>query len=199
MSSFCCGSSGPLHLGFFDCTYSDNPVVTPVSRIWQVLFSVCIFGHISRCFLLGCCFIPFCIPDCKDVVHICPSCKQTLARVPRLKWHRRCSRDRYCTKWSNSLYPHSNFSYCKLEQQRSVKCIPPSRCVEICTVSLPVSSSYEVRQPRTCTVSPLYSKPSNCSMLAITQTSWKSPITLNRRTRVRTLLPATCGGCNCQQ
>ena len=42
---------------------------------------------LCSCVLLGCCFIPFCIPDCKDVTHHCPHCRQMLGRVPRLKWN----------------------------------------------------------------------------------------------------------------
>nr|XP_022318234.1 lipopolysaccharide-induced tumor necrosis factor-alpha factor-like isoform X3 [Crassostrea virginica] len=33
---------------------------------------------------LGCCFIPFCVDGCKDVIHACPSCRQDVGRYNRL-------------------------------------------------------------------------------------------------------------------
>ncbi|CAL1529736.1 unnamed protein product [Lymnaea stagnalis] len=33
---------------------------------------------------LGCCFIPFCVDGCKDVIHTCPNCRQQIARFSRL-------------------------------------------------------------------------------------------------------------------
>ncbi|GFO25537.1 lipopolysaccharide-induced tnf-alpha factor [Plakobranchus ocellatus] len=33
---------------------------------------------------LGCCFIPFCVDGCKDVIHTCPNCHQQIARYSRM-------------------------------------------------------------------------------------------------------------------
>ncbi|KAI0225802.1 hypothetical protein LSAT2_023434 [Lamellibrachia satsuma] len=33
---------------------------------------------------MGCCIFPFCIDECKDVVHFCPSCEQQIARWNRM-------------------------------------------------------------------------------------------------------------------
>lgn len=35
-------------------------------------------------FVFGCCLIPFCIDETKDVVHTCPNCNQVIAHYNRL-------------------------------------------------------------------------------------------------------------------
>lgn len=72
------------------CPYCQADIVTNIDHVvgglaWMICGIILLVGLFFWCVLLGCCFIPFCIPDCKDVVHICPNCKQTLGRVPRLK------------------------------------------------------------------------------------------------------------------
>ncbi|TWW69912.1 hypothetical protein D4764_18G0007180 [Takifugu flavidus] len=36
----------------------------------------------SRCFL--CCFIPFCIESCQDIMHRCPSCNRVIYIYKRM-------------------------------------------------------------------------------------------------------------------
>jgi len=46
---------------------------------WLLCFGLFLFG-----FCLGCCLIPFCINDCKDVVHKCPNCNALIGKYTRL-------------------------------------------------------------------------------------------------------------------
>ncbi|XP_052071643.1 cell death-inducing p53-target protein 1 homolog isoform X5 [Mytilus californianus] len=46
---------------------------------WIICLVLCIVGCD-----LGCCFIPFCVDGCKDVIHTCPSCRQTISRWNRM-------------------------------------------------------------------------------------------------------------------
>jgi len=46
---------------------------------WLLCIGLFIFG-----FCLGCCLIPFCINDCKDVVHKCPNCNAMIGKYSRL-------------------------------------------------------------------------------------------------------------------
>ncbi|XP_063413490.1 cell death-inducing p53-target protein 1 homolog [Mytilus trossulus] len=75
-------------------TYRDSPVRTTCSSCnadvmtaisfevgtmaWIVAGCLCIFG-----FWL-CCFIPFCVDGCKDVVHTCPNCNHMVGRFNRM-------------------------------------------------------------------------------------------------------------------
>lgn len=45
---------------------------------WLLFGAMCIFGFWI------CCFIPFCVDGCKDVVHNCPNCQHTLGVYRRL-------------------------------------------------------------------------------------------------------------------
>lgn len=74
-----------------NCPHCNNDVVTEIQHevgglAWMICGIIVLVGvFIAPCILLGCCFIPFCISDCKDVSHYCPHCKQRLAHVPRMK------------------------------------------------------------------------------------------------------------------
>uniref|UniRef100_T1JEW0 LITAF domain-containing protein n=1 Tax=Strigamia maritima TaxID=126957 RepID=T1JEW0_STRMM len=46
---------------------------------WLICGMCVLFG----CWL-GCCLIPFCIPECQDVEHSCPNCKSLLGTNRRL-------------------------------------------------------------------------------------------------------------------
>jgi len=66
------------------CQFCNNNVVTEVvyesgGMTWLVAGGLCILG----CWL-GCCLIPFGVDGCKDVVHICPHCHNTVGRKNRL-------------------------------------------------------------------------------------------------------------------
>jgi lipopolysaccharide-induced tumor necrosis factor-alpha factor len=73
------------------CPHCHADIATTVeyesgTMTWLVCGIIVLVGLlVFWCALLGCCFIPFCINDCKDVIHSCPACKQTLSRVRRLK------------------------------------------------------------------------------------------------------------------
>jgi len=46
---------------------------------WLICFGCLFFG-----LWLGCCLIPFCINECKDVVHKCPNCNALIGKYKRL-------------------------------------------------------------------------------------------------------------------
>ncbi|GAB1598730.1 lipopolysaccharide-induced tumor necrosis factor-alpha factor homolog isoform X1 [Argonauta hians] len=46
---------------------------------WVVSGLFCLF-----CFWSGCCLLPFCIGEMKDVIHICPNCNKKLGIFQRL-------------------------------------------------------------------------------------------------------------------
>jgi len=46
---------------------------------WLLCILLFLFG-----FCLGCCLIPFCINDCKDVVHKCPNCNALIGKYSRM-------------------------------------------------------------------------------------------------------------------
>ncbi|KAA0192487.1 Lipopolysaccharide-induced tumor necrosis factor-alpha factor [Fasciolopsis buskii] len=60
------------------CEHCHEKAITEVSyhtgRItWVVCGVVALMGGI-----LGCCLIPFCVNNCKDVVHRCPQCTEII-------------------------------------------------------------------------------------------------------------------------
>ena len=78
----------PLHLGpgsvmcvcpACHATITTTTVYEAGGLCWLVCLLLCIFG-----FVLGCCLIPFCINDCKDVVHKCPNCNALIGKYTRL-------------------------------------------------------------------------------------------------------------------
>ncbi|XP_033751122.1 cell death-inducing p53-target protein 1 homolog isoform X11 [Pecten maximus] len=65
------------------CPHCQAEVVTATqfetgSFTWIICLVLCIVGCIP------CCIIPFCVDGCKDVIHTCPSCHQTISRYSRL-------------------------------------------------------------------------------------------------------------------
>eukprot|EP01108_Squamamoeba_japonica_P005348 TRINITY_DN41_c0_g1_i1.p1 TRINITY_DN41_c0_g1~~TRINITY_DN41_c0_g1_i1.p1 ORF type:complete len:126 (+),score=17.80 TRINITY_DN41_c0_g1_i1:115-492(+) len=61
------------------CQFCSSQVVTSTEYVngtltWLASGAICLFGCV-----LGCCLIPFALDSCKDVVHRCPSCRQTIA------------------------------------------------------------------------------------------------------------------------
>lgn len=76
---------GPVRNVAFEtmCTNCHRQVVTNVSYetgglTWLIFAILCFVG----CWLCAC--IPFCVDDCKDVVHTCPSCGFVLGHYRRL-------------------------------------------------------------------------------------------------------------------
>ncbi|XP_060063399.1 cell death-inducing p53-target protein 1 homolog isoform X2 [Ylistrum balloti] len=65
------------------CPHCQAEVVTATqfetgTFTWIICLVLCIVGCIP------CCVIPFCVDGCKDVIHICPSCQQTVSRYRRM-------------------------------------------------------------------------------------------------------------------
>ncbi|CAG2165519.1 unnamed protein product [Oppiella nova] len=72
----------PMHV---TCSHCGQQVMTETDEAsglltWLLVGGLCVFG----CWL-GCCLIPFCVADCKDIEHRCPSCKAFLGVYRRIK------------------------------------------------------------------------------------------------------------------
>ncbi|XP_062581008.1 cell death-inducing p53-target protein 1 homolog isoform X2 [Saccostrea cucullata] len=65
------------------CPHCQAEVVTATSYetgtfAWIICLVLCLVG----CW--PCCLIPFCVDGCKDVIHSCPNCHQTMGRYNRM-------------------------------------------------------------------------------------------------------------------
>lgn len=66
------------------CGHCQADIVTSLTYesgalCWIICGVLLLFG-----LWLGCCLIPFCIDGCKDVIHTCPNCQQTVGKFSRL-------------------------------------------------------------------------------------------------------------------
>ncbi|XP_048762284.2 LITAF domain-containing protein-like [Ostrea edulis] len=66
------------------CPYCHASITTSTAYetgtlTWIICGVLILFG-----LWLGCCLIPFCIDGCKDVIHSCPSCNQTVGKFNRV-------------------------------------------------------------------------------------------------------------------
>ena len=60
------------------CPYCCQSVTTkPIAKIGLVTWTAC-FVLMMLGLFLGCCLIPFCLKDFKDIYHVCPNCKYTI-------------------------------------------------------------------------------------------------------------------------
>ncbi|XP_011444612.3 LITAF domain-containing protein-like [Crassostrea angulata] len=67
------------------CHYCQASITTSTNYeagalTWVACFVIAFIG----CWC-GCCFIPFCLNDLKDVTHNCPNCRQTLGKFSKMK------------------------------------------------------------------------------------------------------------------
>lgn len=63
------------------CPYCNAFIVTRVeSKISTMQILACSGIFICGC-VLGCCLIPFCIDDWKDVEHFCPNCNAMVGKM----------------------------------------------------------------------------------------------------------------------
>jgi len=77
------GVMGPTYIGTslpvaITCPFCYQSVVTkPIAKVglmtWTACFVLILFG-----LFLGCCLVPFCLKDFKDIYHVCPNCKYTV-------------------------------------------------------------------------------------------------------------------------
>ncbi|XP_056019494.1 cell death-inducing p53-target protein 1 homolog isoform X4 [Ostrea edulis] len=70
----------PVHT---KCPHCQAEIVTATSYetgtfAWIICLVLCLVG----CW--PCCLIPFCVDGCKDVIHSCPNCHQTMGRFNRM-------------------------------------------------------------------------------------------------------------------
>ncbi|XP_002739648.1 lipopolysaccharide-induced tumor necrosis factor-alpha factor homolog [Saccoglossus kowalevskii] len=66
------------------CHVCQTNVITKIKHdegllTWLIAGTLCLFG----CWC-GCCLIPFCIDECKNVVHSCPNCNHVVGIYKRL-------------------------------------------------------------------------------------------------------------------
>ena len=60
------------------CPQCHQAVVTePVAKVGSLAWASCLV-LIMLGFCCGCCLIPFCFDDFKDIYHVCPNCRNTI-------------------------------------------------------------------------------------------------------------------------
>ncbi|KAH9489203.1 hypothetical protein Btru_045596 [Bulinus truncatus] len=71
----------PVHM---NCPHCHAEIVTrPHFETGTFTWIICCVLFFVGC-SFGCCFIPFCLDGCKDVIHSCPNCRQQIARYSRI-------------------------------------------------------------------------------------------------------------------
>jgi len=71
----------PAQMTCPSCGAQVSTATTPVTGLltWLICGALIFFG----CWV-GCCLIPFCVPECQDIEHRCPNCKANVGLYRRL-------------------------------------------------------------------------------------------------------------------
>ncbi|KAB5531086.1 hypothetical protein PHYPO_G00136870 [Pangasianodon hypophthalmus] len=74
----------PRHPSQIQCIYCEQYITTEVSTVTgNTAWLMCLVCTLIGC-VAGCCFIPFCISNYKDVVHKCPKCRSHIHTCTKL-------------------------------------------------------------------------------------------------------------------
>ncbi|KAK2916642.1 hypothetical protein QQF64_025210 [Cirrhinus molitorella] len=66
------------------CPFCRQYITTDVkTKAGSATYIVCLIS-ILFCCVAGCCFIPFCVDGCKDVIHNCPKCRSHIKTCKKL-------------------------------------------------------------------------------------------------------------------
>ncbi|XP_034313433.1 LITAF domain-containing protein-like [Crassostrea angulata] len=72
-------TSVPMQCPYCHANITTTTTYETGTLTWVICGVLILFG-----LWLGCCLIPFCIDGCKDVIHSCPNCHQTVGKFNRM-------------------------------------------------------------------------------------------------------------------
>ncbi|XP_036407995.1 lipopolysaccharide-induced tumor necrosis factor-alpha factor homolog isoform X1 [Megalops cyprinoides] len=74
----------PAHPSQTQCPSCHQFITTEIiTKVGTVTWLACIMSAMLGC-VAGCCFIPFCISNFKDIIHQCPKCRTKIHTIPKL-------------------------------------------------------------------------------------------------------------------